>query len=101
MVYICVRPENLKITTGETPDFNISGKVKEHVFVGSINKTIVELANGQEIKITTPQMEDLFKEGMKVNIYWKQNQGTILHTKEEQIYNLIENTVQIGGGQGE
>lgn len=101
MVYICVRPENLKISNGETPGFNISGKVKEHVFIGSINKTIVELANGQEVKITTPQMEDLFNEGTQVNIYWKQNQGTILHTKEEQIYNLIENTVQIGGGQGE
>lgn len=95
MVYICVRPENMKITTDETPNFRIYGKVKEHVFIGSINKTIVELATGHEIKITTPQMEDLYPVGTMVNIYWKNNQGIILHTKEEQIYNLIESTVQL------
>ncbi len=95
MVYLCVRPENIKITTEETPNFRIYGKVKEHVFIGSINKTIVELATGHEIKITTPQMEDLYPVGTMVNIYWKDNQGVILHTKEEQIYNLIESTVQL------
>ena len=97
MVYICVRPENIKITKDETPDFHIYGKVKEHVFIGSVNKTIVELATGHELKVATPQMEDLYPVGTMVNIYWKQNQGVILHTKEEQIYNLIEGNVQLQG----
>lgn len=97
MIYLCVRPENMKITTEETPDFHIYGRVKEHVFTGSVSRTIVELANGMEVKMTTPQMEKLYPLDTKVNIYWKENQGVILHTKEEQLYDIIENTVQIGG----
>lgn len=98
MIYICVRPENLKITTAETPNFRIYGKVKEHVFIGSVSKTVVELANGQDIKLTTPQMEELYPVGAIVNIFWKDDHGVILHTKEEQIYNAIENPLQITGG---
>ncbi len=101
MVYLCVRPENLRITTEETPGFQIHGRIKEHVFIGSICKTMIELANGLEIKMTTPQMEELYPVDTRVNIYWKENQGVILRTKEEQIYNLIENTVQIEGGTDE
>lgn len=101
MIYLCIRPENLKITTDETPNFHIYGKVKEHVFTGSVSQTIVELANGLEVKMTTPQMEELYPIETKVNIYWKDNQGVILHTKEEQLYDIIENTVQIGGPENE
>ncbi|MDX9871599.1 MAG: ABC transporter ATP-binding protein [Clostridia bacterium] len=101
MVYICVRPENLKITAGDTPNFHIYGKVKEHVFIGSVSKTVVELANGQEIKLTTPQMENLYPVGAIVNIYWKDDHGVILRTREEQVYTMIENTMRAPGGSDE
>lgn len=101
MIYLCVRPENLRITTAETPGFQIHGRIKEHVFIGSICKTIIELANGLEIKMTMPQMEELYPVDTRVNIYWKENQGVILRTQEEQLYNLIENTVKIEGGTDE
>ncbi len=98
MVYICVRPENLKISAEPVIDFNIRGKVKEHVFIGSVNKTIVELVNGQELKITTQPDVELLSMGSEVNLFWNEGKGILLHTKEEQIYNLIENTVKIEGG---
>ena len=98
IVYICVRPENLRFSTEPILNFNIHGKVKEHVFIGSINKTIVELINGQEMKITTQPETELLPVGTSVFLYWNENKGVILHTQEEQIYNLIENTVQIEGG---
>ena len=97
MVYVCVRPEHLKISAERVPDFHIRGRVKEHIFIGSSIKTVVELANEQQLKIAnTPEME-LYPEGTIVNVYWKDDRDVILHTKEEQIYNIIEQSVQIGG----
>jgi len=101
MVYLCVRPENLKMTKEAVPNFNIYGTVKEHIFIGSVCKTVVELASGLEVKMTSPQTDELYAVGTRVNIYWREDQGVILHTKEEQLYNLIENTVQIEGGMHE
>lgn len=97
MVYICIRPENLRISKEPVNNFNIHAKVKEHVFIGSVNKTIVELINGQEMKISTQPEIELLPAGSAVYLYWNDSKGVILHTKEEQIYNLIENTVKIEG----
>lgn len=97
MVYICIRPENLRISNEPVNNFNIHAKVKEHVFIGSVNKTIVELINGQEMKISTQPEIELLPAGSAVYLYWNDSKGVILHTKEEQIYNLIENTVKIEG----
>ena len=98
MVYVCVRPEHLKISGKKVEGFNIRGRVKEHIFVGSSIKTVVELANEQELRIAnTPEMQ-LYGIGSIVNVYWKDDRDVILHTKEEQIYNIIEQSVQIGGG---
>lgn len=98
MVYVCVRPEHLKISGEPVEGFHIRGKVKEHIFTGSAIKTVVELANEQELRIAnTPEMQ-LYPVGSVVNVYWKDDRDVILHTKEEQIYNIIEQSVQIGGG---
>lgn len=98
MVYLCIRPENLKISKEPVENFTIRGKIKEHVFIGSINKTMIELANEQELKINSLPDAELEEIGSVVSVYWKENKGVILHTKEEQLYNIIENTVKIEGG---
>jgi spermidine/putrescine transport system ATP-binding protein len=95
IVYICVRPESLRISTDETPGFHIFGVVREHVFIGAFCKTIVILGNGMEAKVLTPQTESLYPIGETVNIYWKEENGIILHTKEDKIYDIIETAVKI------
>jgi spermidine/putrescine transport system ATP-binding protein len=96
-VYICVRPENLRITAEETPNFRIFGLVKEHVFIGSTCKTLISLANGMEVKVTSPQTDTLFPAGSTVNIYWKPENGVILHRAADKVYDIIENAVVIEG----
>ena len=97
MVYVCVRPEHLKISADRVENFHIRGKVKEHIFIGSAIKTVVELANEQQLRIANTPETELYPEGTVVNVYWKDDRDVILHTKEEQIYNIIEQSVQIGG----
>ena len=65
--------------------------------MGSINKTMVELPNGQMLKAETPAEDELMPVGTPVNIYWNPGKVVVMRTKEEMIYNIIERSVQIEG----
>lgn len=97
MVYLCVRPENLKLSTEQVEGFRFRGQVREHIFAGSINKTMVEMPNGQMLKAETPAEDELIPVGTVVNVYWNPGKVVVMRTKEEQIYNVIEQSVEIEG----
>ncbi|MCI8599859.1 MAG: ABC transporter ATP-binding protein [Lachnospiraceae bacterium] len=97
IIYLCVRPENLKLSTDPVKGFRFRGQVREHVFIGSINKTMIELPNGQMLKAETPAEDELIPVGTVVNVYWNPGKVVVMRTKEEQIYNVIEQSVEIEG----
>ena len=97
MVYLCIRPENLKISTEEKEGFRVRGQVKEHIFIGSTNKTMIEMPNGQMLKSVTPAEDELIPVGTAVNVFWNPGKAVVMRTKEEQIYNVIEQSVEIEG----
>ena len=97
MVYLCIRPENLKISTEPKEGFRFRGQVREHIFIGSTNKTMIEMPNGQMLKSVTPAEDELVAVGMTVNVYWNPGKAVVMRTKEEQIYTVIEQSVEIEG----
>ncbi len=97
MVYLCIRPENLKISTEQKEGFRFRGQVREHIFIGSTNKTMIEMPNGQMLKSVTPAEDELVPVGTTVNVYWNPGKAVVMRTKEEQIYNVIEQSVEIEG----
>lgn len=97
MVYLCIRPENLKISTGPKEGFRFRGQVREHIFIGSTNKTMIEMPNGQMLKSVTPAEDELIPVGTAVNVFWNPGKVVVMRTKEEQIYNVIEQSVEIEG----
>ena len=92
MIYICVRPENLRLSQSPIEHFSIRGRIIEHIFAGSVIKTIVELINGQRLKVARHPGEEDIPIGTYVYIYWNPKNAIIVHTVEEQIYNVIENS---------
>ena len=97
MVYLCIRPENLKISTEAKEGFRFRGQVKEHIFIGSTNKTMIEMPTGQMLKSVTPAEDELIPVGTAVNVFWNPGKAVVMRTKEEQIYNVIEQSVEIEG----
>ena len=97
MVYLCIRPENLKISTEPRVGFRFRGQVREHIFIGSTNKTMIEMPNGQMLKAVTPAEDELIPVGTAVNVFWNPGKAVVMRTKEEQIYNVIEQSVEIEG----
>jgi spermidine/putrescine transport system ATP-binding protein len=90
MVYVSIRPEKLKCSPIPIIGFDIKGFVKEHIYVGSIIKTIIALPNGQEIKTNALSGDNLIPLGQIVYPYWDKNGPVVMHTVEETLYNIIE-----------
>jgi len=94
MIYICVRPENVKLSETPVEHFSIRGKVIEHIFAGSVVKTEVELLTGQILKVSSHPNDDHVEVGKRVYVHWRPKDAIIVHTVEEQIYNVIEQTTE-------
>lgn len=93
MIYISIRPENTMYSFEPVENFRLRGIVKEHIYVGSIVKTVVALPNGQRLKLNKHPHSDLPDVGAAVTIYWDMDKAVIMHTAEDTLYDLIEDAL--------
>lgn len=96
MVHVSVRPEKTKFSRNVVEGFEFSGIVKEHIYVGSVIKSIVVMPNGQEIKINRLAGEELPPVASLVHIYWDMEHAVVMHSKAQEIYSIIDN-IDLGG----
>lgn len=96
MVYACVRPEKVLYSNDKIEGFHIRGVVKEQIYVGNIIKSNVILENGQIVKISRMDLDDIPKVGELIHIYWKLDDVVIMKSRAHLIHNVIEN-VNLGG----
>ena len=92
MVYVSVRPENIKCSKTPLENFDLCGVVKENIYVGATIKTTIELNNGQLVKITNYLDNEIIQSGEVVHLYWKEEKAVVIHTKEDKLYDLIDET---------
>lgn len=90
MVYVCVRPENMKASMEPRDGFTMRGTVMEHIFVGSTIKTIIELPSSQLVKMTNPPEDEVIPVGTNVYLYWLPKKAVVMHTREDRVYEIIE-----------
>ena len=90
MVNISIRPEKVKYSAEPVDGFTLSGVVKEHIYVGSIIKTMVELSNSQIIVISRQPDEDPPPIGENIWLYSTKGSAVVMHTKGDPLYNIIE-----------
>lgn len=95
MVYISVRPEKLKCSPVPVEGFQLHGVVKEHIYVGSIIKTVIEIANGQGLVMSSLTSAKLLSPGESVHVYWDRDDTVVMHTKEEEFYQFIKTLPKI------
>jgi spermidine/putrescine transport system ATP-binding protein len=93
IIYVSVRPENIKLSLTQIDGFSIVGVVKEHVYVGNINKTIILLDNGMEIKVNKGTKTDLLKLGTEVFIYWETEDAVVIKSQSQNVFNVVDNPV--------
>ena len=81
-VALSVRPENVKFSKERMHGYSIAGVVKERIYVGNLIKIIVSLRNGEEVKITRLQADELPQIGEKIFLYWDIAKGVVIEQKE-------------------
>ncbi len=96
MVYACVRPENLRWSKQEVEGFQLQGIVKEQIYVGNIIKSNIMIGNGQMLKLTRMDVEEIPKVGELVQVYWDLEDAVLMKSTAHLIHNVIEN-VNLGG----
>lgn len=97
-IAVSVRPENVKFSTERQTGYSMKGVVKEKIYVGNLIKTIVLLRNGEEVKITRLQEDELPDVGTMVYIYWDIEKGVVIKQKELLSRNGIEDLQALIGG---
>ena len=63
-------------------------------------KTIVSLPNGEEVKVNMHPMARPIEKGTLVNIYWDLDKAVVMHTTEDNVYDLIEDSLLMGNPGG-
>lgn len=91
IVNLSVRPEKMKFSPSPINDFDIIGIVRQHIYVGSVIKTIIELGNGEQIKVERLAGQELPIVGSHVYVYWDIKDAVCLHTINQVFYDAIEN----------
>lgn len=71
-ICICNRPENLKYSSEPVEGFSLIGVVKEHIYVGSLFKTIFQMQDGSEMKSCNFSESHRPEIGQKVFLYWNE-----------------------------
>ncbi len=100
MVYVSIRPEKVKYSTEPVEGFSIFGVVKEHIYIGAIIKTVIELPTEQQIIVTRQPDQSLLTVGEHVWLYWDVGSAVVMHTPEDPIYNIIEEHSFLGEIEG-
>lgn len=92
MLAVSVRPERMLYSAEPVEGFHLAGTVKEQIYVGSVLKTVVELSNGNEVKIERLAGQELPKGGI-VYLYWKDGDAKLIHTFDDVFAGVVEDIV--------
>ena len=88
-LHVSIRPEDTCYSKEPIPGFQLIGKVKDIIYVGSIIKTLVQLPDGNEVKISRLQTDSSLQEGDTVYIYWALEDSVIIESKDNPIFEAI------------
>ena len=81
-VHVSIRPEYVKVSIDPVEEFNLKGRVKDFLYMGTVIKTAIDLKDNTEIKYSRFEKADDFKEGDSVNVYWNPEKAVAIKVKK-------------------
>jgi spermidine/putrescine transport system ATP-binding protein len=83
-VYLSIRPEKIKFSDGPTDDFSLCGTARELVYMGSMVKCIIQMPDGQEVKLNRFAGETLPALDSLVYLSWAAQDVVVMETRSSQ-----------------
>lgn len=93
LVSVSVRPEKIKFSNQPDGEFSLVGRVKELIYIGSVQKAIVELSNGHEIRIERIAGDPLPEIGSTVYLFWNKEDAVLIPTRDQVFFEAVENII--------
>lgn len=88
-LHVSIRPEDTYYSKEPVSGFQLIGKIKDIIYVGSIIKTLIQLPDGNEVKISRLQTDSSIREGDTVYIHWALEDSVIIESKDTVILDAI------------
>lgn len=92
-ITLSVRPEKIKFSREPVEGFSITAGVKDHIYIGSIVKSIAVLPNGNEVKIERLAARDLPRIGEQVFLHWEKEDAVLLHNRDQMFFQAVDNVL--------
>lgn len=89
MAAVSVRPERMRISTEPRPGFALPGMVRDQVYIGSAVKVVVELQNGQEVRVERLAGDEPVKPGL-VYLYWDPNDARLVRSRDQAFLTAVD-----------
>ena len=98
LVAVSVRPERMQYSTEPVDGFTLQAVVTEQVYVGSVQKTIASLPNGNSLRIERLAGQSLPASGV-IFPYWDKEDARLIRSLSQEFYGKVEN-VDLTEGEG-
>lgn len=92
LVNVALRPEKIQLSTKRVPGFTLVGLVKEHYFAGNMNKTVVTMTDGMEVKVNSLAEQKLLPVGTEVYPHWQLSDANVMNTVGQEVFQAIEHS---------
>ena len=93
LLSVSVRPEDTMYAKETVDGFCLPGVVKDIIYVGSLIKTLVQMPNGDEVKISRLQVDRSLKEGDPVYVYWNPADSVCIGNEGNEVLEAGKNTI--------
>lgn len=93
IVDVSVRPENLLISDKPVEGFDCPAVLKEYVYIGNVQKCILSLPYGKEVRINQSPKIPVLPLGSKVYLYWETEDAVVIPSASNQFYQVVDNPV--------
>lgn len=93
IAYVSIRPESTLLSMEPVPGFFLEAMVKEIVFMGSVNRVLVVLQEGKELKVNFAPTAPLPEEGDTVFVHWDLENAVVIPALSEEVYRVVDNPV--------
>ena len=94
---VSVRPERMKISTAPRQGFSLPGMVRDQVYIGSAVKVVVELQNGQEVRVERLAGDDPVRPGI-VYLYWDPADARMVSSLDQRVFEALGDAELVRGG---
>ena len=81
-ICLSIRPEFLEISKTPVAGFDMPAHIKDFIYAGSVVRTSIDLAGGQEIKLTRFEMDNTFAEGEAIYVWWDPAKSVAIHVEK-------------------